>query len=223
MSRIWKLQMNLDELNALMGAALCDQDRAMLLGGLVCGCNAGTLPEQCSQLVHDAFTIGYGWRKEAQDFKDLKGAAGKASAEARRIKFGTANPRTQCEQSVNTVHKIPEQAVNQSTTYNPIKITTTAKPPKTVTDMTPVPDEFLPFLEDIKSRWPRKSHDGRRVTIIPPLHIWDKIQKNRGLDEPKTVVNAALHYLDTQDGRYIIGMDNFFGKEKKYVKYLVED
>ncbi len=98
-----------------------------------------------------------------------------------------------------------------------------SKSVKSVDGMAPVPEEFIPYLDEILSRWPRKNVEGNRITRIPPVHIWDKIQKNRGLDEPKAVVNAALHYLDVDNGKYPFGMDNFFGQKKHYVKYLLED
>jgi len=91
---------------------------------------------------------------------------------------------------------------------------------------TAIPVDFLPYLEDLSHRWPRTSvtKDGvRRVTILRPTDIWDKIQKNKQGDSEKTCVNAGLHYLDVQDGKYVIGMDNFFGRERKYTNFTVED
>lgn len=87
----------------------------------------------------------------------------------------------------------------------------------------PIPEELLPFLETLTRDWPRRSHDGRRVTILRPKDSWEKICKNRGDDDPKIPVNAALAYLDTNPTQYVIGMDNFFGVARKYTKFVVED
>ena len=81
----------------------------------------------------------------------------------------------------------------------------------------------MPFLETLTSDWPRKSHDGRRVTILRPVDSWEKICKNRGTDEPRVCINAGLAYLDLHPTEYVIGMDNFFGKDRKYTKFVVED
>ena len=102
--RTWKIQINLDEFNALCGAAFTESERSALLGGLQLGCNNGTLPEHCSNIVRTAFEAALGWRQETEGFRLKQSGAGKASAEARKVKFGSANPnavRTDLEHSSN--------------------------------------------------------------------------------------------------------------------------
>lgn len=87
----------------------------------------------------------------------------------------------------------------------------------------PIPEEFVPFLDEIVSQWPRKRmNDGSRVTVIRPVDCWDKIQANKGTDEPKVLINAALAYLETNPVTYTIGMDNFFGLKRKYTQFVLE-
>lgn len=88
----------------------------------------------------------------------------------------------------------------------------------------PIPVDFVPFLDEIVTRWPRKrTNDGSRVTVIRPVDCWEKIQANRGADDPKVLINAALAYLDTTPVTYTIGMDNFFGQKRKYTQFVLED
>lgn len=240
------LQMNLDQMNALVGMAFSDQDRAMILGGLVLGCNAGTLPEHCSQLVHDAYIIGRGWRDEAQAFIDTKSAAGKASARARKLKLGDANPRTNREQNVNSVHGNPEQSVNQPTTYNlPNKniainqgldasldavpaslVAKKTKKPKSSVAANPltIPPELLSSMEALIKSWPKKTTRGGKTVSVEMLSVdrlWKYIRKNTPQESPEEMVKIGLAYVGSlakTDGipEYVIGMVNFYGQKQRW-------
>ena len=220
--------MNLDELNALVGTALSDQDRATILSGLMLGCNAGTLPEQCSQLVHNAYQVGRGWRNEAQDFVDNKSVAGKASARARKLKFGDSNPRTNREQIVNSVHKNPEQAVNQSTTYNlnikelatnmetspslvaipstPSLVPKKSRKLKTANPLG-IPSHLVADLGTIVSRWPRKSMNFKGGVYDLPKkiatgsHLYERIVKFFPHEDVDQMVAVAIAYLNSLDSK----------------------
>ncbi len=228
--RIWNLRLNLDELNALNRTGMTEAIRSDLWIGLVYGCNGLDLPEGASKHLRATFELGSAWRQEAEAHSERMSQGGKSSVESRKAKHGTAQP----PKVVRTSLELPsEGSPNQSTIYN---LQSTNNNPKTEKasspsrarsvkkeEIPPLPEELLSFLETLTRDWPRKSHDGRRVTILRPKDTWDKICKNRGDDDPKIPVNAALAYLDTNPTSYVIGMDNFFGKDRKYTKYVVED
>lgn len=224
MKRIWSIRINLDEFNSLVGMAFTDRDKAEILVGLAAGMNKAQIPEQCSNGVRAAFEAGSAWRAEAEGFQAKQAGAGKASVEARKAKYGDAQPS-------NGVRTVIEPASNLTLNLNPL----TVQPEKASSpsrarssrkredEIPPIPEDLLPFLETLTSDWPRKSHDGRRVTILRPVDSWEKICKNRGTDDPKVCINAGLAYLDTHPTEYVIGMDNFFGQARKYTKFVVEE
>ena len=226
MKRIWSIRINLDEFNSLVGMAFTDRDKAEILVGLAAGMNKAQIPEQCSSGVRAAFEIGSAWRSEAEGFQTKQADAGKASAEARKAKYGDAQPS-------NGVRTVIEPASNLTLNLNPLTVQpekrsspSRARSPRKREEIPPIPDDLLPFLEELKTYWPRKSLEKgvtRRVTILRPVDSWEKICKNRGTDEPRVCINAGLAYLDTHPTEYVIGMDNFFGQARKYTKFVVED
>lgn len=221
MARIWNLRLNIDELNAVFGMAFSDSDRSDTLIGLFLGCNGGEIPEGSSKVVRRGFEVGSAWRLEAEAHQERMSMGGRASAESRRAKAGTAQPS-------KVVRSTFEGSSNQSTIYNPqskeVPPTPKGKAARKVKDQPiPIPDNLLPFLEELQASWPRRNHDGKRVTILRPVDMWDKICKNRQTDDPRVCINAGLFYLEGKPTSYIIGMDNFFGQARKYTKYVVED
>ena len=85
--------MNLDEFNAACGGAFTESDRSALLGGFQLGCNGGELPEGSSRVVRSGFEVASKWRDEAELYKETSSIGGKRSAEARKLKYGTSNPK----------------------------------------------------------------------------------------------------------------------------------
>lgn len=221
--RIWSIRINLDEFNSLFGMAFSEHEKAEMLVGLSAGLNNARIPEQCSSGVRAAFEVGLEWRAGAEASQGKQSNAGLASAEARKMKFGTAQPsnvvRTDLEQSSNLTLNPKPLTVQPEKRSSPSR----ARSSRKKEEIPPIPDDLLPFLETLTSDWPRKSHDGRRVTILRPVDSWEKICKNRGTDEPRVCINAGLAYLDTHPTEYVIGMDNFFGQARKYTKFVVED
>ena len=154
MARTWNLRLNLDELNALAMSLFSDQERIDAFQGLVLGCNAGTLPEQCSNGVRRSFDIGLGWRHEAEEFRDRKSKGGKASVDFRREKFGTAQPS-------NSVRTEPEQCSNQSTIHNPLILNPSIDKPEEQSPSAPV----VP----LKAKKPKEKKV--RITALKPDSI----------------------------------------------------
>ncbi len=135
-----------------------------------------------------------------------------------------------CRSFTNNNRTSAEQEPNANKEYSPVSPDTLkASSPsrarssvKKQDEIPPIPEDALPFLEDLSARWYKKSHDGRRVTRLTPAETWKRIHKNREQDSVGVCINAGLYYLELDDNRYAIGMDNFFGKERKYTRYVVE-
>jgi hypothetical protein len=182
--RTWNLRLNLDELNALAVSSFTDQERIDAFHGLVLGCNAGTLPEQCSNGVRRSFEIGLSWRHEAEGFKDRKAKAGKVSAETRKAKFGTAQPP-------NSVRTDPERCPNQTTNHKP-----QTSNPENNKPTDPQPKASAACLEVI-SIW-NESTQGKlpKAKLIPKreTEIKARLKEPGWLDD----FRASCSYLITQ-------------------------
>lgn len=213
-ARTWKLHLNLDTFNAAYAALDGPQEQSDFLTGLSRGMNAGKVKDDCPDPMAVGFSIGYEMRQDAEAFIEASSNAGKKSVEAKSNR-------------IQPPYQPPYQgSLNQSIIHNPQSIQTTPLPPKRgrrTKVIEPIPEEFVPFLDEIVSQWPRKRmNDGSRVTVIRPVDCWDKIQANKGTDEPKVLINAALAYLETNPVTYTIGMDNFFGLKRKYTQFVLE-
>lgn len=218
-ARCWNLRFNLDIFNAAFASLDTDQERSDFLVGFSRGVNAGKVKDDCSDPMSVGFAIGTEMRGEAEGFR------------AKSVENGSKRKSNGNDQMV---YQMVDQTGTQSTIHNPQTTNNNPEAPKASSpsrarqsaekkEMPPIPEELLPFLETLTRDWPRRSHDGRRVTILRPKDSWEKICKNRGDDDPKIPVNAALAYLDTNPAQYVIGMDNFFGVARKYTKFVVED
>lgn len=222
--RTWKIQINLDEFNALCGAAFTEAERSALLGGLQLGCNNGTLPEHCSNTVRTAFDTALGWRRETEEFRLKQSGAGKASAEARKVKFGSANPnavRTDLEHSPNLTNN---QQPSKPKPKNPSK-------PKNP----PPPEEYIEGLKTICKDWPRKTTYGDAVknvdVLVRPEDLWARFKKFEPNEDPQLLINCAFAYLDDLDTQekdfrglipYVCAMTNFFGEKALWKREIVK-
>lgn len=222
MARIWNVRLNLDEFNMLMALAGSQMGRSEVMDGLFAGFNGIPIPEgERTLMFMKGHQVGSEARAEAEGHVEKMSQRGKVSAESRKARFGTSQPNARSSSVRTDAEQMPNQSNNLQSTR-----TTTPKPPRGIAkkgETTPIPADLLPFLEHVTAKWPRKSHDGRRVTVIRPVDAWDKICKNRGTDEPKVPINAALAYLESNPTEFVIGMDNFFGVARKYTRYVVED
>ena len=93
---------NLNQLNELASSLWLDSDRAAAFQGLCCGCTGVDCPPGVPDAFRRAWEIGALWRVEAEAYRASRGAGGKASAEARRERTGTAQPFRTC------VREMPE-------------------------------------------------------------------------------------------------------------------
>ena len=92
-ARPWNLRLNLDDFNGLVASVYSDYDRALILQGIALGANGGEPPDGAPPPFLKAFDIGKKMYQEAVEYQDEQSRRGRASAERRREKFGTAQPR----------------------------------------------------------------------------------------------------------------------------------
>ena len=114
--------MNLDELNELFTSAWTNEDKALMFEGMVRGSNGVVAPAGSPTQMRRANELGLKWRKEAEDFLAKSSADGKKSAEARKAKYGTAQPpsdipRTPFEEIPNQATSYKLQATNEQLTH----------------------------------------------------------------------------------------------------------
>ena len=133
--RVWNLRLNLDEFNSLIASVFTDGDRALLLQGLSLGCNGGPLPDGVPPAFMRGWMFGNSSRDEAEEFKARQSAKGKASAEARKEKSGTAQPikhisNNGSNQLRTTVRTGPEAILNPQSYNNNPQTTNDKRPPK---------------------------------------------------------------------------------------------
>ena len=109
--------MNLDELNAINGSLYSDSDKSAAFSGIVFGSNGAPAPEGASIAFMAGYQAAIKWRSEAEEFQNRKSGAGKASAEARAARHGTAQPKSkQCSGDSRTVFG---ETSNQATSHKP--------------------------------------------------------------------------------------------------------
>ena len=91
-ARPWNLRLNLDEFNGLIASVFTDYDRALILQGIALGTNGGSLPDGAPPSFLKAYEVGLKMYEEAVEYQEGQARRGRASAEKRREKFGTAQP-----------------------------------------------------------------------------------------------------------------------------------
>jgi len=91
-SRPWNLRLNLDDFNGLVSSVYSDSDRALLLQGIALGANGGDAPDSAPAPFLRAWEIGRKMYQEALEFQAAQSERGKASADKRRERSGTAQP-----------------------------------------------------------------------------------------------------------------------------------
>ena len=133
--RVWNLRLNLDEFNSLIASVFTDGDRALLLQGFSLGCNGGPLPDGVPPAFMRGWMFGNSSRDEAEEFKARQSAKGKASAESRREKSGTAQPikpdsNHGSELDRTGVQTAPEAILNPQSYNNNLQTTNDNPPPK---------------------------------------------------------------------------------------------
>lgn len=91
-SRPWNLRLNLDDFNGLVSSVYSDSDRALLIQGIALGANGGDAPDSAPAPFLRAWEIGRKMYQEALEFQAAQSERGKASADKRRERNGTAQP-----------------------------------------------------------------------------------------------------------------------------------
>lgn len=242
MKRIWNLRLNLDEFNAVYGAAFSDYDRSQLLIGLFIGCNNGSMPEDTSKILRTAFEVGYGWRQEAEGYRSAKSEGGKKSAASRKEKYGSNQP-PQKDKNFEDTSKIlrgfPEQTSNQSPIPNPL--TNTPLPPKGEKkvpgkNVGPVPPELSESLGKLISLWPRFFlKDGSKIPLPGLTKAQDLYERMRHFfpkDDVAEMIQCGFKHLQGDDGPqnewdftpkqktgYTIAMNNFYGQQARWKEF----
>jgi len=90
--RIWKVQLNIDSLNAVSMGLPTDEACAQAWRGLCLGVNGYPLPADAPASMVMGFEIGAASHAEALGFMERQSNNGKQSAQSRRKRYGTAQP-----------------------------------------------------------------------------------------------------------------------------------
>lgn len=90
--RIWNLRLNLDDFNSEYLKLRCDSDRFQFFLGFHFGCMGGGLTESDQGKFCDGHKIGFGMFRHAEDLSRLNSENASRSVQARREKYGTAQP-----------------------------------------------------------------------------------------------------------------------------------
>ena len=90
--RIWNLRLNLDDFNSEYLKARNDSDRLSFFLGFHLGCMGGILSESDSKQFEAGFGIGIGMFRHAEWLSKINSENANRSVDARRGKYGTAQP-----------------------------------------------------------------------------------------------------------------------------------
>lgn len=121
LERIWNLRLNMDTFNGAYMKLRSDPERLEYFLGWHLGCLDGEISESDSKAFQAGFSVGRGMLDEAKAFAEKQAERGRASAESRRAKSGTAQPfRTTDRTERRTAVEPPfDNSSNQSTIHNP--------------------------------------------------------------------------------------------------------
>lgn len=123
----------MDTFNGAYMKLRSDPERLEYFLGWHLGCLDGEISESDSKAFQAGFSVGRGMLDEAKAFAEKQAERGRASAESRRAKSGTAQPfRTTDRTEHRTASEPPfGNSSNQSTIHNPQSTIQQTKKPKT--------------------------------------------------------------------------------------------
>lgn len=116
--RTFFVRLNLDDMAAEVVGLESSEERGQWLDGFLVGSRGKDAREGWPEPKQDGHRFGLSCHHEAESFREKKAAAGEASANARRGRYGSAQPntaRTPLEQCSNTARTSAEQTPNHPT------------------------------------------------------------------------------------------------------------
>ena len=153
--RTFFIRLNLDDLGAEVVGLESSEERGQWLDGFLVGSRGKDAREGWPNPKVDGHRFGLSCHLEAESFREKKAAAGEASANARRERYGSAQPnsaRTVLEQCSNTVGTDPEQTPNHPTSNIQHPITNNQK--RTTNNDPPLdPPRGKRFVPPSESEW----------------------------------------------------------------------
>lgn len=163
--RTFFVRLNLDDMAAEVVGLETSEERGQWLEGFLVGSRGKESREIWPASKLEGHRFGLSCFHEAESFRDKKSAAGEASANARRQRFGSAQPnatRTPLEQCSNTARtdaeQTTEQAPNQPTSNNQHPVATSQKRSVKSFDSS--------SAESIYQLYPRKEGKGKALQAI---------------------------------------------------------
>lgn len=164
--RTFFVRLNLDDMAAEVVGLESSEERGQWLDGFLVGSRGKDAREGWPEPKQDGHRFGLSCHHEAESFREKKAAAGEASANARRGKYGSAQPntaRTPLEQCSNTVQTSAEQTPNHPTSNIQHPITniqhpitnneSPLDPPKGKRFVPPTEPEWVAYCEQTWADW----------------------------------------------------------------------
>ena len=156
--REWWVQVNLDDLAHVTAQMETTEERGQWFEGFMVGAQGHSARDSWDGFKRIGFDFGAACHAEAAAFRASKSAAGKASAESRRAKYGSASPNTVRTLIEHTSEREAEQATeqtpNQPTTNNQQPTTNNEK--RRTKFIPPTLDELTAYAKEIGFRDPLK-------------------------------------------------------------------
>lgn len=122
--RLFKVQVNLDDMGADLIRWRTDTERADWLTGFMVGCHGHNAPGSDNPALQAGTAFGLRCHAGAVAFSATQASRGRASVKAREAKYGSATPGAECEPNVNhgsaTVQPRFEPDTNLSSIQYPI-------------------------------------------------------------------------------------------------------
>lgn len=176
-SRTWNLRLNLDEFNALVASLYSDADKALAIQGMMLGANCGALPEGTPPAFRRGWDLGNRMHKEAAAFQEAQAERGRASAEKRRERTGSAQPHKDASRTtVRTPLEPPFEPPFEPNNNPQSTIQETAiqqQPARTARDVLRSSAERREQAEAIYQAYPRRQGKGAALPVI--LRALDKV------------------------------------------------
>ena len=191
-SREWWVQVSLDALSDSLDQLETTEERGQWLEGFRVGSRGHSPRDDWSKFKRMGFDFGVGCHEEAVEFRAKKAGAGKASAEARKAKYGSASPngvRSVFEH--NSEHQ-PEHQLEQTTEQTTNQPTANSQQP-TASNEQPASSSQGQAGRIPSNQWtPDSSHAG----ICDLRNLSMELQ----LERFRATANASAGSLDTPEG-----------------------
>ena len=193
--REWWVQVNLDDLAHVTAQMETTEERGQWFEGFIVGAQGHPARDSWDGFKRMGFDFGASCHAEAVAFRSSKSAAGKASVDARRAKYGSASPNSVRTVIEHTSEQKPEQKPEQTIEQTSNQPTTNNQQP-TTRNQKRTTKSFSAEAEELYSLFPLKVAPDKAKKAI------EEALKRTSFEALKAAVTAYAEFRRGEDPHY---------------------